>query len=86
MEEKIYAYLVAHHVGRDNVIKNKELRAMFGVKSDRALRKIIQNIRENKDFYLVVGSISGKTGGFFICHTEEEMNEAINNIKHKSNA
>jgi hypothetical protein len=49
------------------------------------MRKVIQNIRENKEYFLVVGSISGRTGGFFICQTEEEINETINNIKHRAN-
>ena len=50
------------------------------------MRKVIQNIRENKNYYLLVGSISGKTGGFYICQTEEEINETIDNIKHRANA
>ena len=85
MEEKIYAYLIAHHVGKANLIKNKDLREIFGIKSDRTLRKIIQNIRENKDFYLVVGSVSGRTGGFYICQTIEEINETIDGINHRAN-
>ena len=49
------------------------------------MRKVIQNIRENTEYYLIVGSISGKTGGFYICHTVEEMQDTINNIKHRAN-
>ena len=86
MEEKVYQYLIENHIGKENLIKNQDLRKMFNIKSDKSMRKVIQNIRENKDYYLLVGSISGKTGGFYICQTEEEINETIANIKHRANA
>lgn len=85
MEEKIYNYLITNHIGKDNLIKNSDLRKIFDINSDKSLRKIIQNIRENKDFYLIVGSVSGRTGGFYICHTEQEIIETIDNIKHRAN-
>ena len=86
MEDKVYQYLTEHHVGKENLIKNQDLRKLFNIKSDKSMRKVIQNIRENKNYYLLVGSISGKTGGFYICQTEEEINETIDNIKHRANA
>ena len=85
MEEKVYNYLITNHIGKNNLIKNIDLRKKFNIKSDKSMRKVIQNIRENKDYYLIVGSISGKTGGFFICQTEEEISDTINNIKHRAN-
>ena len=85
MEERIYTYLITNHIGKDNLIKNKELRKLFNINSDKSLRKIIQNIREDKRFYLIVGSVSGRTGGFYICHTEEEIEDTIDNIKHRAN-
>ena len=85
MEENVYTYLIINHVGKENLIKNKDLRKIFNIKSDKSMRKIIQNIRENKKFILIVGSQSGKTGGFFICKNNEEIIETINNIKHRAN-
>lgn len=85
MEEQVYSYLITKHIGKDNLIKNVDLRKRFNIKSDKAMRKVIQNIRENKNYYLIVGSISGRTGGFFICQTEEEIDETINNIRHRAN-
>lgn len=85
VEERVYNYLITSHIGKENLIKNKELRKMFNINSDKSMRKVIQNIRENKKYYLIVGSISGKTGGFYICHTEEEMQDTIDNIKHRAN-
>lgn len=85
MEEQVYSYLITKHIGKDNLIKNADLRKRFNIKSDKAMRKVIQNIRENKNYYLIVGSISGRTGGFFICQTEEEIDETINNIRHRAN-
>lgn len=85
MEEQVYSYLIANHVGKNHLIKNVDLRKLFDIKSDKSMRKVIQNIRENKMFYLMVGSVSGKSGGFYICQTKEEMEETINNIKHRAN-
>lgn len=85
MEEQVYSYLITKHVGKENLIKNVDLRKKFNINSDKAMRKVIQNIREDKNYYLIVGSISGRTGGFFICQTEEEIDETINNIKHRAN-
>ena len=85
MEEQVYSYLITKHVGKNNLIKNIDLRKKFNINSDKAMRKVIQNIREDKNYYLIVGSISGRTGGFFICQTEEEINETINNIRHRAN-
>ncbi len=85
MEERVYNYLLQNHLGKDNLIKNKDLRRLFSINSDKAMRKVIQNIRENELFTKVVGSVSGKTGGFYICITDEEKQETINNIKHRAN-
>ena len=85
MEEQVYSYLITKHIGKDNLIKNVDLRKKFNIHSDKAMRKVIQNIREKEKYYLIVGSISGRTGGFFICQTEEEIDETINNIRHRAN-
>lgn len=86
IEERVYNYLLENHVGKDNMIKNKELRFALGIKTgDKSMRKIIQNINQNKRFERMVGSLSGKMGGFFICETKEECIAAINNKKHRAN-
>ena len=85
MEEKIYKYLIMNNIVKENLIKNKDLRKLFNIKSDKTLRKKIQNIREDKRYYLIVGSVSGRTGGFYICHTEEEIIDTIDNIRHRAN-
>ena len=85
MEDKVYQYLIEHHVGKDNLIKNQDLRKLFDIKSDKSLRKIIQNIRESKEYYLIIGSVSGKTGGYYICQTEDEIADTIDNIRHRAN-
>lgn len=85
IEERVYDYLVENNQGKENLIKNQTLRGKFQVGSDKAMRKIIQNIREDKSFKRMVGSVSGKSGGFYICETDEEIEETINNIKHRAN-
>lgn len=85
MEKIIYEYLCAHHTGKDNLIKNWELRRVFSISGDKKMRKIIQNIRENKDYPMLVGSISGSRGGYYICVTPDEKLETINNTKRRAN-
>lgn len=84
-EKLVYDYLCENHVGKDNLIKNKDLRKLFEINSDKAMRKVIQNIREDKQYKKLVGSISGKTGGFYICTTKEEAEKTINNTAHRAN-
>lgn len=84
-EKEVYEFLCKEHVGKDNLIKNQELRKRFNINSDKTMRKVIQNIREDKQYKKLIGSVSGKTGGFYICVTEEEKEETINNIKHRAN-
>lgn len=85
IEELVYAYLCLHNRGKDNLIKNQDLRNMFGIRSDKSMRKVIQNIRKDMKFPEIVGSISGNCGGFYICETEEEMQLTIDNINHRCN-
>lgn len=84
-EQQVYNYLLKFHQGKNNLIKNKDLRVKFGIHSDKAMRKVIQNIRESKDFKEIIGSVSGRTGGFYACITEEEKQETIDNIKRRAN-
>lgn len=84
MEERVYNYLLENHQGKDNLIKNKDLRKLFSIGSDKAMRKVIQNIRESEEFPKMVGSVSGVSGGFYICITDTEKQETINNIKHRA--
>ena len=85
IEELVYAYLCTHHRGKDNLIKNKDLRKLFDIRSDKSMRQVIQNIIEDKKYTEIVGSISGISGGFYICETEEEQESTINNIRHRAN-
>lgn len=85
IEQEVYDYLCLNHRGKENLIKNRELRQKFNISSDKSMRKVIQNLRESENFPLMVGSISGKSGGFYICVTNEEKQETINNIRHRAN-
>ena len=85
MEEQVYNYLIMNHIGKDNLIKNIDLRKRFNIGSDKSMRKIIQNIREDKNYKEIIGSKSGVKGGFYMCVTNEEKEETINNIKHRAN-
>lgn len=84
-EQQVYDYLMQNCQGKENLIKNKVLMALFNVRSDKSMRKIIQNIREDKRFKCVVGSVSGSSGGNYICVNEYEVKETIKNIKNRAN-
>jgi hypothetical protein len=83
-EQMVYMYLCQNHRGKDSLIKNKELRKLFNINSDKTMRKVIQNIRENENYKEMIGSVSGQSGGFFTCITDTEKRETINNIKHRA--
>lgn len=83
-EQMVYMYLCQNHRGKDSLIKNKELRKLFNINSDKTMRKVIQNIRENENYKEMIGSVSGKSGGFYMCLTDTEKKETINNIKHRA--
>lgn len=83
-EQMVYMYLCQNHRGKDSLIKNKELRKLFNINSDKTMRKVIQNIRENENYKEMIGSVSGRLGGFFTCITDTEKRETINNIKHRA--
>ena len=44
-EQMVYMYLCQNHRGKDSLIKNKELRKLFNINSDKTMRKVIQNTR-----------------------------------------
>jgi len=83
-EQMIYNYICQNYRGKDELIKNKELRRIFNIKSDKSMRKYIQNIRKKEKYKNMIGSVSGKTGGFYMCITSEEKEDTINNIKHRA--
>lgn len=86
IEDMVYIYLCQNHKGKNSLIKNKALRELFNIHSDKTMRRVIQNIREDKSYREMIGSVSGKSGGFYMCITNEEKEETINNIKHRANA
>lgn len=53
----IESYLVFFHFGTHKAIPMKKLAGIFNI-NDRALRRVISNIRMNGEFY-IVGSIKG---------------------------
>ena len=79
-EKLVYEYLCKNHLGKKNLIKNQDLRKIFNVNSDKSMRKIIQNIREDKQYPKLIGSVSGISGGFYICTTREEVEETLTTL------
>lgn len=77
LEEQIYSYLLNNHLGRENLIKNKDLRVKFHVNSDKSLRKIIQNIRESEQFSQIIGSVSGKMVDFIFAKVKKKLKKRL---------
>lgn len=81
IEEQVYNFIIEHCVGKENMIKNSILRKYFPqIKSDKAMRKVIQNIRIDPGFPIFIGSLSGNRGGYYACTNQQEMNETIDNL------
>lgn len=84
-ELEIYEYLLKYHQGINNRVKGKKLMLNFEINDHKTLRKIIQNINRNKNYEKLIGAVSSKKGGYYICITQEETLEAINNRRHRAN-
>lgn len=81
IEERVYNFIITNHVGKENMIKNSALRRYFPqVKSDKSMRKVIQNIRCDPRFPIFIGSLSGNMGGYYACTSHKEMNDTIDNL------
>lgn len=79
-KRKVYDYLMRNHVGKDNMIKNKNIRFYLGLKiGDKSMRKIVQDINDDTNYITPICSVSGATGGFYIPETIEEVEETIKN-------
>ena len=85
MEQKIYDYLCQNCRGKDNMVSNRELRKIFNISGDKKLRDIIKNIRKDPKKLEVVGSKSGKTGGYWIANTKSDCIETCENLTHRAN-
>ncbi len=83
-EEQIYDYLCKYCVGKDNRVKNYELRKKFNVLGDKSLRKFIENIRLNSDMKEIVASIAGRDGGYWIANSKEDCEETINHLENRA--
>lgn len=85
IEEKVYNFIITNHVGKENMIKNRQLRIYFPqIRSDKSMRKVIQNIRSNPRFTIFIGSVSGSTGGYFACTSHKEINDTIDNLMRRA--
>ena len=82
---QLYNYLCKYCVGKDNMQKSTEIRFTLNISGDKKLRHLVQLIRESKEYPQLIGSKSGQSGGFYICVSEEEISETINNLKHRAN-
>lgn len=84
-EKEIYEYLLENHKGKENKAKAKDLMKLFNISDHRNFRKIIQDINRDKQFKKLIGAVSSRNGGYYICETQEETLDAINNRKHRAN-
>lgn len=85
MNDKLYKYLLENAYGKENRIKSTELMRYFDISDNRTFRKYIQNINADKKYKKLVGAVSSRTGGYFICSSEEEAQEAIKNRQNRAN-
>ena len=82
MRVEIYEYLYVNAQGYDNKIKAKDLMRIFNIMDHKSFRKEIEELRLNG--YLI-GSKSGKNGGYFIPKTREEAMTVVLDLKRRAN-
>lgn len=84
LDDKIYEYLRKNAVGRSKRVKSGILMKEFNINDNKALRRHIENIRDNMDYELIVCSEAGNDGGYWIATTEEEVMETLKHLYKRS--
>lgn len=84
LDNKIYEYLRKNAVGRSKRVKSGILMKEFNINDNKALRRHIENIRDNMDYELIVCSEAGNDGGYWIATTEEEVMETLKHLYKRS--
>ena len=84
LDNKIYEYLRKNAVGRSKRVKSGILMKEFNINDNKALRRHIENIRDNMDYELIVCSEAGQQGGYWIATTEAEVMETLKHLYKRS--
>lgn len=82
-KNEIYTFLLMRAIGYENRVKAGVLMSITGIKDHKALRKLIEELRLDKN-KAIIGSEAGSNGGYYICETEEEKQKTINHFKHRA--
>jgi len=80
MKELIYDYLVNNCIGYDNRIKGWQLMKLFNIKDHKTLRSYIQELRQDEEIDKMIGSVAGKSGGFFIIANYDEYKDTVDHL------
>lgn len=80
MKELIYDYLTNNCVGYDNRVKGWQLMKLFNIKDHKTLRSYIQELRQDEEIDKMIGSVAGKSGGFFIIENYNEFKDTVDHL------
>jgi len=79
-EDKIYNYMVKHHVGHKKMVKSNVLMRKFRINDNKTFRSYIENIRLDEKYEKIICSEAGQTGGYWIASNQEEITETLEHL------
>lgn len=84
LDYQIHDYLKKNAVGYSKRVKSSVLMKEFNINDNKALRKHIQNIRQDETLQKIVCSESGKNGGYWIAKNDKEVQETLDHLYNRA--
>ena len=84
LNDKIYYFLQKKALGYEKRVKSSVLMREFNIEDNKTLRRHIENIRDNMNYELIICSEAGKTGGYWIATTDDEVMETLKHLYKRS--
>ena len=81
---KIYEYLKKNAVGHKNRVKSGVLMNKFNINNNKVLRSYIEEIRDSDVLQKIVCSEAGKSGGYWIATSQDEVVDTLENLYKRS--
>ena len=84
LNDKIYYFLQNNAVGYKKRVKSSVLMKEFNIEDNKSLRRHIEQIRDDMDYELIICSEAGKSGGYWIATTDDEVMETLKHLYKRS--
>lgn len=80
LNDKIYYFLQNNAVGYEKRVKSSVLMKEFNIEDNKSLRRHIEQIRDDMNYELIICSEAGKSGGYWIATTDDEVMETLKHL------